>query len=162
MSIKLHKTRRNGTMATTADLIDIFFPSPRHVVVVRSWGYEVGNLHTPGIHSLSLAQRKVQASWLHGLRIRWRIGVREGMAFLSREGIHRIRAHSVRTAPTLRLPGGVEISFEMLGLCFHKLRVQKGAEQIEIDFRTGEYWFLSVFSPLMAAFGGEHGSGGSI
>jgi hypothetical protein len=69
------------------------------------------------------------------------------MAFLSREGIHWIRAHSVRTGPTLRLPDGVEISFEMLGLCFHKLRVQKGAEQIEIDFRTGEYWFLSVFSP---------------
>jgi hypothetical protein len=133
-------------MATTTDLVDIFFPNPRQVIVVRSWGYEVGDLHAPGIHSLSLAQRKVQVSWFHGLRIRWRIGVREGMAFLSREGLHWIRAHSVRTGPTLRLPGGVEISFEMRGLSFHKLCVQKGAERIEIDFRTGEYWFF-VFSP---------------
>ena len=125
-------------MAITPGLIDIFFPNPRQVVVVRSWGYEVGDLHAPGIHSLSLAQRKVQGSWFHGLRIRLRIGVREEMAFLSREGIHWIRAHSVRTGPTLRLPGGVEISVEMLGLCFHKLRVQKGAEQM------GRVWGLAA------------------
>jgi len=129
-------------MAITNDLIDIFFPNPRQVVVVRNWGYEVGSLHTPGIHLLSLAQRKVQASWFHGLRIRWRVGIREGAAFLSREGIHWVRAHSVRTGPTLRLPDGMEIAEEK-----HGLRVQKGAEQIEVDFRTGEYWFLSIFSP---------------
>jgi hypothetical protein len=131
-----------GEMAITAGLIDIFFPNPRQVVVVRSCGYEVGNLHAPGIHSLSLAQRKVQASWFHGLRIRLRIGVREEMAFLSREGIHWIRAHSVRTGPTLRLPGGVEISAEE-----HGLRVRKGAEHIGVDFRTGEHRLLSFFSP---------------
>lgn len=138
-------------MAVTADLVDIFFPNPRQVVVVRSWGYEVGGLHTPGIHSPSLAQRKVQASWFHGLRIRWRVGVREGMAFLSREGLHWIRAHSVRTGPTLRLPWGVEISVKMLGLSFHELCVRdlrvNDAGQIKIELGKGEYWFLSLLFP---------------
>jgi hypothetical protein len=48
----------------------------------------------------------------------------------------------------------VEISVEMLGLWFHTLRVQKGAELIEINFQNGEYWVLSVFSSPTGLWGG--------
>jgi len=109
--------------------------------VVRSWGYEVGDLHAPGIHSPSLAQRKVQASGIFGLLIRWQVGIREGMAFLDERGIHWIRAHSVRAGPTLRLPWGVEITAEK-----HALRVQKGAERLDIDLRAGNFRFISICS----------------
>jgi hypothetical protein len=124
-----------------SNLLDIFFPSPRQVVVVRSWGYEVGDLHAPGIHSLSLAQRKVQTSGIFGLLIRWRVGIREGMAFLDEKVINWIRAHSVRAGPTLRLPDGMEIAARK-----HGLRVQKGAERLDIDLRAGNCEFVSIYS----------------
>jgi len=126
-----------------SNLLDIFFPNPRQVVVVRSWGYEVGDLHAPGIHSLSLAQRKVQSSVIFGLRIRWRVGIREGMAFLDldKEEISWIRAHSVRAGPTLRLPDGMEISAEK-----DALRVQKGTERLDIDLRARNCKLVSICS----------------
>jgi hypothetical protein len=127
--------------------------------VVRHWGYEVGDLQAPGIHSLAMAQRKIRTSGISGLLIRWRVGIREGMAFLDEGKINCIRAHSVRADPTLRLPDGMQISAEK-----HALRVRKGAERLDIDLRAGNFKFVSICSSPTGSgiWGGAWKSGGFV
>jgi hypothetical protein len=64
---------------TPSDLLDLFFPTPRHVVVAWKDGYGVGDRLDlpPRGGPLPLQMRLAD---LNGVPIRWRVGGREGLA----------------------------------------------------------------------------------
>jgi hypothetical protein len=83
-------------------LLDLFFPTPRRVIVVWEEEYGVGDLYAvaPEGGPLSLALRKMsQANWPSAFPVRWRIGARSGLAIANASNglLCHVGAHMART-----------------------------------------------------------------
>ena len=97
---------------TPSDLLDLFFPTPRHVIVAWRDGYGVGDrLDLPrGVGPLPLQMRLAD---LHGIPIRWRIGLREGLAiWAGSRGFLIPRSTGLRAERELALPGSLRLFYE--------------------------------------------------
>jgi hypothetical protein len=95
-----------------SNLLDLFFPTPRHVIVAWRDGYGVGDRLDlpPGVGPLPLQMRLAD---LNGISIRWRIGVREGLAiWAGSQGFLIPRSAGLRSEQELALPGSLRLFYE--------------------------------------------------
>ena len=99
-------------MMMPSDLLDLFFPTPRHVIVAWRDGYGVGDRLDlpPGVGPLPL---QIRLADLHGVPIRWRVGVREGLAiWAGSRGFLIPRSAGLRAERELALPGSLRLFYE--------------------------------------------------
>ena len=94
------------------DLLDLVFPTPRRVIVAWRDGYGVGDRLDlpPGVGSLPLQMRLAD---LNGVPIRWRVGLREGLAiWAGSRGFLIPRSAGLRAERELALPGSLRLFYE--------------------------------------------------
>jgi hypothetical protein len=98
-------------------LLDLFFPTPRRVIVVWEEEYGVGDLNAvaPEGGPLPMALRKMsRANWQPAFPVRWQIGARGGLAIANASNglLRHVGTHMAQTEPEVSLPEGLKLWVE--------------------------------------------------